>query len=65
MTTPLIGLTIYREEAAWGVWRQRADLLPAQYAEAVTVRGRRARAAAADRGARRGRRRGRRASTAW
>jgi putative glutamine amidotransferase len=35
MTTPLIGLTTYREEAAWGVWRQRADLLPAQYAEAV------------------------------
>jgi putative glutamine amidotransferase len=36
---PLIGLTVYREEAAWGVWRQRADLLPAQYAEAVTSVG--------------------------
>jgi len=39
MTAPLIGLTVYREEAAWGVWRQRADLLPAQYAEAVTSVG--------------------------
>ena len=38
-TTPLIGLTVYREEAAWGVWQQRADLLPAQYAEAVTSVG--------------------------
>jgi putative glutamine amidotransferase len=38
-TPPLIGLTVYREEAAWGVWRQRADLLPAQYAEAVTSVG--------------------------
>ena len=26
MTMPLIGITTYREEAAWGVWRQRADL---------------------------------------
>ena len=33
--TPLIGLTTYREDARWGVWDQRADLLPAQYAEAV------------------------------
>jgi len=36
---PLIGLTVYREEAAWGVWNQRADLLPAQYAEAVSAVG--------------------------
>jgi putative glutamine amidotransferase len=36
---PLIGLTVYREVAAWGVWHQRADLLPAQYAEAVTAVG--------------------------
>jgi putative glutamine amidotransferase len=36
---PLIGLTVYREDAAWGVWNQRADLLPAQYAEAVTSAG--------------------------
>jgi putative glutamine amidotransferase len=39
MNPPLIGLTVYREEAAWGVWTQRADLLPAQYAEAVTSVG--------------------------
>ena len=39
MTTPLIGLTTYREEAAWGVWRQRADLLPSQYAAAVEATG--------------------------
>lgn len=39
MSTPLIGLTTYREEAAWGVWRQRADVLPAQYAAAVEATG--------------------------
>ena len=37
--TPLIGLTTYREDAPWGVWDQRADLLPAQYAEAVVACG--------------------------
>ena len=39
MSTPLIGLTTYREQARWGVWDQRADLLPAQYAEAVVACG--------------------------
>ncbi|MCW2794804.1 gamma-glutamyl-gamma-aminobutyrate hydrolase family protein [Nocardioides sp.] len=39
MSTPVIGLTTYREEAAWGVWRQRADLLPTQYAAAVEASG--------------------------
>ncbi len=39
MSTPLIGLTTYREDAAWGVWDQRADLLPAQYAAAVVSCG--------------------------
>lgn len=39
MSTPLIGLTTYREEAAWGVWNQRADVLPAQYAAAVESTG--------------------------
>jgi putative glutamine amidotransferase len=39
MVAPLIGLTTYREEAAWGVWRQRADVLPAQYAAAVEATG--------------------------
>lgn len=39
MTAPLIGLTTYREQAAWGVWRQRADVLPTQYADAVEATG--------------------------
>jgi putative glutamine amidotransferase len=39
MSTPVIGLTTYREEAAWGVWRQRADVLPTQYAAAVEATG--------------------------
>jgi putative glutamine amidotransferase len=39
MTTPLIGLTTYREDAAWGVWQQRADILPTQYADAVEDTG--------------------------
>jgi len=39
MTAPVIGLTTYREEAAWGVWRQRADVLPSQYAVAVEETG--------------------------
>jgi len=37
--SPVIGLTTYREDAAWGVWHQRADLLPAQYAAAVVSCG--------------------------
>ncbi len=36
---PVIGLSTYREEAAWGVWRQRADLLPSQYAVSVEAVG--------------------------
>jgi putative glutamine amidotransferase len=39
VTAPLIGITSYREEAAWGVWRQAADVLPAQYARAVEAAG--------------------------
>ncbi|RLV49474.1 gamma-glutamyl-gamma-aminobutyrate hydrolase family protein [Nocardioides mangrovicus] len=39
MTRPLIGISTYREEAAWGVWRQRADLLPTTYADAVALAG--------------------------
>lgn len=39
MTTPLIGLSTYREEAAWGVWHQPADLLPTPYARAVEATG--------------------------
>ena len=36
---PLIGLSTYREQARWGVWDQPADLLPTQYADAVTRAG--------------------------
>jgi putative glutamine amidotransferase len=39
MSAPVIGLTTYREEAAWGVWHQRADILPTQYAAAVEAAG--------------------------
>lgn len=39
MTAPLIGLTTYREQAAWGVWHQHADLLPTAYARAVEATG--------------------------
>jgi putative glutamine amidotransferase len=39
MAAPVIGLTTYREQAAYGVWNQRADLLPTEYAEAVTATG--------------------------
>jgi putative glutamine amidotransferase len=39
MVAPVIGLTTYREQAAYGVWNQRADLLPTEYAEAVTATG--------------------------
>jgi len=36
---PLIGVTTYREEARWGVWDTRADVLHAQYADAVLAAG--------------------------
>lgn len=39
MAAPVIGLSVYREQAAWGVWQQPADLLPAMYADAVTAVG--------------------------
>lgn len=39
MTTPVIGLSTYRERAAWGVWNQPADVLPSQYAAAVEATG--------------------------
>ena len=39
MATPVVGLTTYREQAAWGVWSQRADLLHVEYADAVTAVG--------------------------
>ncbi|MFT4010131.1 MAG: gamma-glutamyl-gamma-aminobutyrate hydrolase family protein [Nocardioidaceae bacterium] len=39
MTTPVIGLSTYREVARWGVWEQSADLLPTVYARAVEEAG--------------------------
>ncbi|MGC4111888.1 MAG: gamma-glutamyl-gamma-aminobutyrate hydrolase family protein [Nocardioides sp.] len=36
---PLIGISTYREQAAWGVWQTLADVLHAQYADAVLAAG--------------------------
>ena len=36
---PVVGLTTYRQPAAWGVWHTRADLLPTEYAVAVEAAG--------------------------
>ena len=36
---PLIGISTYREQARWGVWDQRADLLPTHYAASVERAG--------------------------
>jgi len=36
---PLIGVTTYREQTRWGVWDVRADVLHAQYADAVLTAG--------------------------
>lgn len=36
---PRIGLTTYVEQASWGVWDQRAALLPANYVEVVASAG--------------------------
>ena len=36
---PVVGLSTYREPAAWGVWHEPADLLPASYADAVATAG--------------------------
>jgi putative glutamine amidotransferase len=36
---PLIGLSSYREQASWGAWKQSADLLPSDYAQAVEAAG--------------------------
>ena len=33
--TPLIGITAYGEQAAWGVWEQQAVLLPELYTDTV------------------------------
>ncbi|WP_371477731.1 gamma-glutamyl-gamma-aminobutyrate hydrolase family protein [Kitasatospora sp. NBC_00315] len=36
---PLVGITGYLEDAAWGVWRQPAALIPQSYVDAVTRAG--------------------------
>jgi putative glutamine amidotransferase len=36
---PRIGLTTYREIAAWGVWQSPADLLPVSYAAGIAAAG--------------------------
>lgn len=36
---PVIGVTTYREQARWGVWDVRADVLHAAYAQAVEDAG--------------------------
>ena len=39
-TNPVIGITTYRQEAAWGTWRQvEADLLPSDYARSIERAG--------------------------
>lgn len=39
MSKPVIGLSAYREDASYGVWTQRTDLLCAEYATAVERSG--------------------------
>lgn len=39
MSSPLIGLSTYREVARWGVWEMPADLLPAVYTRSVEAAG--------------------------
>ena len=36
---PVIGVTTYREQARWGVWDTHADVLHAQYADALLAAG--------------------------
>lgn len=36
---PLIGITAYREQSRWGVWDEKADLLPAAYAQSIEAAG--------------------------
>ena len=39
LSLPRVGLTTYREPARWGEWDERADLLPADYTDAVHSAG--------------------------
>jgi putative glutamine amidotransferase len=36
---PRVGLTTYRETAAWGVWHEPADLLPVSYTAGIAAAG--------------------------
>jgi putative glutamine amidotransferase len=36
---PVVGISTYREQAAWGVWNTTADVLHAQYSDAVLAAG--------------------------
>lgn len=36
MRVPVVGVTTYREQARWGVWDERADVLHAAYADILT-----------------------------
>ncbi|HEX2894700.1 MAG TPA: gamma-glutamyl-gamma-aminobutyrate hydrolase family protein [Marmoricola sp.] len=38
-TTPVIGITTYREQARWGVWDEPADVLHAAYARTLEAVG--------------------------
>jgi putative glutamine amidotransferase len=38
-TRPVVGISTYREKAQWGVWDTLADVLHAQYADAVLSAG--------------------------
>jgi gamma-glutamyl-gamma-aminobutyrate hydrolase PuuD len=38
-TCPVVGITAYCEQARWGVWDQRATLLPQAYVDAVADAG--------------------------
>ncbi|HEY5250664.1 MAG TPA: gamma-glutamyl-gamma-aminobutyrate hydrolase family protein [Acidimicrobiales bacterium] len=38
-TTPLVGVTTYRQEATWGPWQRPAAVLPASYVDCVAAVG--------------------------
>jgi putative glutamine amidotransferase len=42
MTRPIVGITSYVEEAAWGYWRLEAALIPQMYVEGIERAGGRA-----------------------
>jgi len=42
MTRPIVGITSYVEDAAWGYWRLEAALIPQMYIEAIERAGGRA-----------------------